>query len=194
MSTNDIWTESNKMYFFIAITAHYIIKDKNGAYQLHHSLIGFKYLPGSHSGDHIAHTLFDIYSCLGITHQVSTKSPIICYLTPLTAWCNHYGQCFIKWHCNECATAAIGRQRHCHNLYGFLNQTFVLLLFQFRPPLYDVICFCSDVMYFRKTPVSNSCRYLPLVSCIHWSCLSHGLSSLCPFKPLVFPLPSSPVG
>ena len=56
------------MYSFIAVTAHYIIKDKNGSYQLQHSLIGFEYLPGLYSGDCIAHTLFDIYSCLGITH------------------------------------------------------------------------------------------------------------------------------
>ena len=73
-STNDVWTESNKMYSFIAITAHYILKDENGAYQLWHSLIGFEYLPGSHTGDHIAHVLFGIYTRLGITHQVSTKS------------------------------------------------------------------------------------------------------------------------
>ena len=101
------------MYSFIAITAHYIVKDKNGAYQLQHSLIGFEYLPGSHSGERIAHALFGIYTRLGIIHQVSTNSPIVHCLTPSTAWCNHYGQCFIKWHCNECATAAIGRQWHC---------------------------------------------------------------------------------
>ena len=101
------------MYRFIVITAHYIVKDKNGAYQLQHSLIGFEYLPGSHSGDRIAHALFGIYTHLGIVHRVSTNSPIVHCLTPITAWCNHYGQCFIKWHCNECATAAIGRQWHC---------------------------------------------------------------------------------
>jgi len=100
------------MYSFIAITAHYIIKDKNGSYQLRHSLIGFEYLPGLHSGDRIAHTLFGIYLHLGITHQVSTKSPIVCYLTLFPAWCNYHGQCFIKWYCNEHTTVAIGRQRH----------------------------------------------------------------------------------
>ena len=67
----------------------------------------------THPSDCIAHALFGIYTCLGIIHWVSTNSPIVHCLTLFTAWCNHNGQCFIKWHCNECATAAIGRQWCC---------------------------------------------------------------------------------
>jgi len=79
------------MYSFIAITAHYIIKDENEIYRLRHRLIGFEYLPGSHSGERIAQSLFAVYISLGITHRVSSNWPISSRLTCLEAWSNHYG-------------------------------------------------------------------------------------------------------
>jgi hypothetical protein len=61
------------MYSFIAVTVHYIVKDENEVYRLRHHLIGFEYLPGSHSGEQIAQSLYAVYTSLGITHRVSSN-------------------------------------------------------------------------------------------------------------------------
>lgn len=54
----------------MAITAHYMVRDKNGLLMLKSQLIAFRHMEGSHSGANIADVFLKVIDELGIAHKV----------------------------------------------------------------------------------------------------------------------------
>ena len=55
----------------MAITAHYMLRDDKGQLVYKTSLIAFRYIEGSHSGEHLGQEYLKITDALEITHKVA---------------------------------------------------------------------------------------------------------------------------
>jgi hypothetical protein len=73
----DMWSDPN-MSPFMAVTAHWIegVEEETASgtklnLRLRSDLIGFKNLPGRHTGEHMAHAFLHITDRLKITNKVS---------------------------------------------------------------------------------------------------------------------------
>ena len=94
--TMDLWTDPN-LHPFMAITAHYYKRNKNGLIEYRSGLIVFHYTLGSHSGEELYRHLFKILEDYGVAHKVH-----LCFLpfphphdhsTRCLDWFYHNGQC-----------------------------------------------------------------------------------------------------
>lgn len=73
----DVWTDPN-LRPFMAVTAHFI-KDNGVSLQLCTELVGFRHLPGRHTGEHLARVFIHILDRLDITGRVCDVSIISCW-------------------------------------------------------------------------------------------------------------------
>ncbi|KAL1732077.1 hypothetical protein EV714DRAFT_190131, partial [Schizophyllum commune] len=71
--TLDIWSRGN-LQPYMAVTAHYMARDKNGSDVLRSTLIAFRYLPCSHTGKNIADAFMSVLDDLKICHKASSSS------------------------------------------------------------------------------------------------------------------------
>jgi hypothetical protein len=70
----DLWSNPN-LCSFMAVTAHYIIRDKSDGGRLKYKcgLVTFRHITTTHSGEHLAEHFFNILLSLKITHKVSLQ-------------------------------------------------------------------------------------------------------------------------
>lgn len=54
----------------MAITAHYAVKDENGALIIRSRLVAFKVMPESHTGVNLGGAFFDVMKSLGVLYNV----------------------------------------------------------------------------------------------------------------------------
>ena len=67
--TTDLWSDPN-LDSFMAITAHYMFREKTGQLEYRCGLIAFQHVEGSHSGVNLAMHFFKIIDGLGVAHKV----------------------------------------------------------------------------------------------------------------------------
>ncbi|KAG2069507.1 hypothetical protein BDR04DRAFT_1021190, partial [Suillus decipiens] len=70
--TSDIWSDS-KLCPFLAITAHWIVKEHKARLVLKAPLIAFYYIPGSHTGKALASKILELIDRTEMTHNVSVS-------------------------------------------------------------------------------------------------------------------------
>jgi hypothetical protein len=93
--TTDIWTNPF-MTPYLGLTAHWIeskMERINNRSQirlaLRSELIGFKRLPGRHSGEHISQAILHIVNRLGFTEKVTMFILASTYFNMQTVWMAH---------------------------------------------------------------------------------------------------------
>ena len=69
--TMDLWTDPN-LQPFMAVTAHFCLRNAAGSIEYQSGLVAFEYTPGSHSGECLFLQLFKIIDDLGVIHKVCT--------------------------------------------------------------------------------------------------------------------------
>ena len=66
---------------FMAITAHYLLRDENNRLILKARLLAFRYLPGHHTGNNLADAFFAVLKEEGIVDKVSVSPTTSLYQT-----------------------------------------------------------------------------------------------------------------
>jgi len=82
----DIWSDPN-LRPYMAVTAHWIESFKDGKdehLRLESALIGFREMPGHHSGEHLSTAFIHILDRLNITDKVSNQKLLFMLLTLCT--------------------------------------------------------------------------------------------------------------
>lgn len=71
--TSDMWS-NGILKGFMAITAHYMVKDLSGHVVMRSRLITFRQVHGSHDGANMAKSFMSVLEELGISDRVRTMS------------------------------------------------------------------------------------------------------------------------
>lgn len=93
--TSDLWSDPN-LTSYMAITAHYCIKDENGNLVVRSRLVAFRHVTGSHSGTNLAQHFMGVIQELGVLHKVLyTSSDVLSprFDNSTTAWIDYSRQC-----------------------------------------------------------------------------------------------------
>ncbi len=76
---SDCWSDPN-LTSFLALTAHFMSRDKNGKLVLWNHLLAFRVVEGKHNGKNLGRIIFEILKEAGLLGKVSTchrmNSPI----------------------------------------------------------------------------------------------------------------------
>ncbi|KAF4617427.1 hypothetical protein D9613_006423 [Agrocybe pediades] len=67
--TSDLWSDPN-LRSFMAVTAHFLLKDEHTNLVTKNRLVAFRHISGSHSGKHLAEQFLLILKELGIAHKI----------------------------------------------------------------------------------------------------------------------------
>lgn len=71
--TTDVWSDPD-LASFLGATAHFIVRrmrsQPDGELILRSGLLAFRHIKGSHTGEHLAHILYEIIKDAGIEQRV----------------------------------------------------------------------------------------------------------------------------
>ena len=68
-----MWSDPN-LIGYLAITAHYYIRDENGHWKKHSHLVALQHVQGKHSSTNMASYFFQVLGELRIMHKVNLTS------------------------------------------------------------------------------------------------------------------------
>ena len=112
----DLWSNPN-LDGFKAVTAHFIERDADGNAVEASCMITFRFVEGSHTGEHLASIFFEILKENNILHKVCLLlhcrfSVFVISLITYIDWSNHDGQCFELQHDDGISRSPITGTQH----------------------------------------------------------------------------------